>query len=101
MVEDVYFFSIPTPVRTANFRLRQQVSWLTPGNIRIVVCIAVACSDSEMVGYIRPVSGQRLGKHVPATTVTHAAGCCLRGPCKVVINKRTGAISSVELCKGS
>jgi hypothetical protein len=24
--------------------------------------------------YIRPVSGQRLGRHVPAATVTHAKG---------------------------
>jgi hypothetical protein len=27
-----------------------------------------------MGGYIRPISGQRLGKHVPATTVTYATG---------------------------
>jgi hypothetical protein len=27
-----------------------------------------------MGGYIRPVSGQRLGKHVPVATVTHAEG---------------------------
>jgi hypothetical protein len=38
--------------------------------------------------YIRPVSGQRLGKHVPAATVKHAkgeTGCCLRGPRRDVI----------------
>jgi hypothetical protein len=30
------------------------------------------CNDLEMGDYIRPVSGQRLGKHVPMATSTHA-----------------------------
>jgi hypothetical protein len=33
---------------------------------------SVCGKDREMGGYIKPVSGQRLGKHVPAATVTHA-----------------------------
>jgi hypothetical protein len=52
-----------------------------------------------MNGYIRPVFGQRLGKHVPAATVTPATvetGCYLRGPRRGVIKKRTGATSSVD-----
>jgi hypothetical protein len=51
-----------------------------------------------MDGYIRSVSGQRLSKHVPAETVTHAMGetvCCLRGPRRGVIKKRIEATSSV------
>jgi hypothetical protein len=49
-----------------------------------------------MGGYIRPVSGQRLGKHVPAAMVTHArgeTGCCLCGPYQGVIRKRIGETS--------
>jgi hypothetical protein len=30
------------------------------------------CNDHEMDGYIRAVSGQRLGKHFPAATDTNA-----------------------------
>jgi hypothetical protein len=30
------------------------------------------CNDCEMGGYTMDVSGQRLGKHVPAATDTHA-----------------------------
>jgi hypothetical protein len=42
-------------------------------------------SDREMGRYIKPVSGQRFGKHVPAAMVTRTTrggetGCCLRGP---------------------
>jgi hypothetical protein len=40
-------------------------------------------NDRETGDYIRTVSGQRLGKHVPAATVSHATGetgCRLRGP---------------------
>jgi hypothetical protein len=51
---------------------------------------------------VQPVSRQRIGKRVPAAMVTHATGetgCCLRGPRRGVIKKRTGATSSVELCK--
>jgi hypothetical protein len=57
-----------------------------------------------MGGYIRHVSGQRLGKHVPAATVTRETeetGYCLCGPRRGVIKKRTGATSSVELCKAA
>jgi hypothetical protein len=46
-----------------------------------------------MGGYIRPVSGQRLGKHIPEATVTHSTGktgCYLRGPRRGVIKKRIG-----------
>jgi hypothetical protein len=44
-----------------------------------------------------------LGKHVPEATVTYATGktrCCLRGTRRGIIENRTGATSSVELCKG-
>jgi hypothetical protein len=49
-----------------------------------------------MNGYMRPVSGQRLGKHVPAATVTHSKGekgCCLLGPRRGVLKKRIWATS--------
>jgi hypothetical protein len=36
------------------------------------------CNDSEMGGYIRQISGQRLDKHVP--TATGKMGCSQRGP---------------------
>jgi hypothetical protein len=56
---------------------------------------------------MRSVSGQRLGKHVPAVTVTHATeetGCYLRGPRREVIKKRAGAtrqlIIGSQFCKG-
>jgi hypothetical protein len=45
------------------------------------------------------VSGQRLGKHVPEETVTHATGetwCRLRGLRRGVIKKRTGANKWVD-----
>jgi hypothetical protein len=48
------------------------------------------CNDSEMGGYARVVSGQRLGKHVPAGTDMNATIeklCSLRGPCRDVISK--------------
>jgi hypothetical protein len=51
--------------------------------LNIVACI--------VGGYIRPVSGQRLGKHVPAAMVTHVTEeteCCLRGPRRGVIKRR-------------
>jgi hypothetical protein len=44
-------------------------------------------------GYIRPVSGQRLDKHVPAVTITHATGeteCCLLRPRRGVKNRELG-----------
>jgi hypothetical protein len=44
---------------------------------------------------IRTVSGLQLGKHIPATTVTHSTE--KTGGYK---KKRTGTLSSVELCKG-
>jgi hypothetical protein len=49
---------------------------------------------------MRPASKQRLGRHVPAATVTHAAGekgCCLGGPPRGVIKKRTRATNSVDI----
>jgi hypothetical protein len=48
---------------------------------------------------MRPVSEQRLGKHVPVATVTHVTGetgCCLRGPRRGVIKKRAGATSQLS-----
>jgi hypothetical protein len=39
-----------------------------------------------MGGYIRPISGQRIGKHVPAAT--GETGCCLCGPRRAVIKRR-------------
>jgi hypothetical protein len=56
-------------------------------------------NDREMGGYIRPDAGQRLGKHVPAATVTHGTGetgCCLRGPRRGDIKEKIGATSSVD-----
>jgi hypothetical protein len=48
------------------------------------------------------VSGQRLGKHVPAATNMHAlielllkTACFLRGPCRDVITRTVGAMSSI------
>jgi hypothetical protein len=54
-----------------------------------------------MDNYIRPVSGQRLGKHVPSAKVTHASGggemrCCLRGLRRGVKNKKTGATNQLS-----
>jgi hypothetical protein len=52
-----------------------------------------------MVSYNRPFSGQWLVKHVPAARVTHATGktgCCLCGPRRDAIKKRTGAISQLS-----
>jgi hypothetical protein len=57
---------------------------------------AISC---ELGGYSRAVSGQRVGKHIPAATITHATGetgCCLRGPRRGMIKKRTGTGSSVD-----
>jgi hypothetical protein len=52
------------------------------------------------------VSEQRLGKHVPAETNTHATTdllleirCSLCGPLRGLIKKRTGATKPAELCK--
>jgi hypothetical protein len=53
----------------------------------------VACSDREMGEYTMAVSGQRLGKHVPAATDTHAITeewCFLCGPCRDFISKGQG-----------
>jgi hypothetical protein len=61
------------------------------------------CNDRDIGGYIRPISGQWLNKHVPTATVMHAMGemgCCLRGPCRGVIKKKTGATRLVDFCKG-
>jgi hypothetical protein len=33
-----------------------------------VAIVALLCNDHELGDYIRPVSGQRLDKHVPAAT---------------------------------
>jgi hypothetical protein len=44
----------------------------------IVACRTVAMQRLRVGGYTRPVSEQRLRKHVPAATVTHATqetGC--------------------------
>jgi hypothetical protein len=49
------------------------------------------CNDRYIGGYVRPVTGKRLGKHVPAATATHTTGetgCCLRGPRRGVIKRR-------------
>jgi hypothetical protein len=35
------------------------------------------CDDREMGGYIRAVLGQRLGKHVPAATLTQHYKSCV------------------------
>jgi hypothetical protein len=54
-----------------------------------------------MGGYIRPISGQRLGKHIAAAT--GETGCCLRGPRRGVTKKRIGAIKSIvcsHFCAG-
>jgi hypothetical protein len=55
-----------------------------------VACRAVAMNDREMGGYTRAVSGQRLGKHVPAATGTNATVeelCFLCGPCRDIVSK--------------
>jgi hypothetical protein len=54
-----------------------------------------------MGGYTRAVSGQRLGKHVPAATDAHATEerRFLRGPCQDVISKRQGLELS-QFCTG-
>jgi hypothetical protein len=55
-----------------------------------------------MGGYIRPVTGQKLDKHVTAATVTHATGemgCCLRGPCRGIKKKRNGASSQLSFAR--
>jgi hypothetical protein len=47
-------------------------------------------NDCDMGGYTRLVSGQRLAKHVPAATDTHATkqtGVLLCGPRRDVISK--------------
>jgi hypothetical protein len=56
---------------------------------------------------MRHVSGQRLGKHVPAATVTHATeetGRYIHGPRRGVIKKRNGATTQLiigsQFCKG-
>jgi hypothetical protein len=38
----------------------------------IVTCRALLCGDSEISKYARAVSRQRLGKHIPEVTDTHA-----------------------------
>jgi hypothetical protein len=51
---------------------------------------------------MQPVSEQQLGKHAPTATDTNAAikkRCFLRGPCREVITRTVGAMSSIELCK--
>jgi hypothetical protein len=57
---------------------------------------AAVCSKSCVVSIVvyRPVARQLIGKHVFAAT--GETECCLRGPRKVVINKRIGAIQLVE-----
>jgi hypothetical protein len=48
------------------------------------------CNDNEMGKYARAVSGQRLGKYVPAATDTNATIetlCFLCGPYHDVISK--------------
>jgi hypothetical protein len=50
-------------------------------------------NDREMGGYIRAVSGQRLGTHDPAATDTNAKIqelCVLYGPCQDVTSKGQG-----------
>jgi hypothetical protein len=56
----------------------------------IVACIPLLCKDRDMGGYIRLVSGQRLGKDVPAAIVTHATGetgCSICVPRRDVIKR--------------
>jgi hypothetical protein len=69
--------------------------------IFIVLSVATQSRYREMDGYTRAVSGQRLGKHVPAATKrnnggTVGKGVFQRGPCRgVVIRKTIGATKSV------
>jgi hypothetical protein len=42
------------------------------GLVRSYVALAILCNDREISKYTRAVSGQRLGKHVPAATDTNA-----------------------------
>jgi hypothetical protein len=67
-------------------------NWLTKQNI--LACITVARNDREMGGYTMVIAGQRLGKHVPATTDTNATveeQCYQCGP-------RRKFISNGEAC---
>jgi hypothetical protein len=64
-----------------------------------VACVAVARQRSWDGRLYETRYEQRLGKHVPAATVTHATGetgCCLRGPRRGVIKKRIGATSQLS-----
>jgi hypothetical protein len=50
-----------------------------------------------------PVSRQQLGKHVPAARERKATieeRCFLCDPCREVINRTVGPMTSVEFCKG-
>jgi hypothetical protein len=55
-----------------------------------------------MSGYARVVSGQRLGKHVPAATDTNATIeelCFVCGPCRNIITDKVTVVSSTP-CGG-
>jgi hypothetical protein len=58
------------------------------------------CHDREMGGYTRDVSGQQLGKHVPAATDANATIEGLCGPCRDVITKGQDRQSSVQFWTG-
>jgi hypothetical protein len=52
---------------------------------------SLLCNRRLNSGVMQRVYRQRIGKHVPAATVTHTAGetgCCLRGPRRGIIKKR-------------
>jgi hypothetical protein len=55
--------------------------------------MALLCNDREIDGYIRPVSGQRLGKHVPAATAAHATE---ETWCFCVVRAGTESVESVR-----
>jgi hypothetical protein len=60
-------------------------------------CVLLECVN---IVACRVVSGQRLGKHIPAATDTHAAieefeTVFSSGPCQGVTRKATGATESV------
>jgi hypothetical protein len=58
--------------------------------VYVVTCRSLLCNDREMDDYTRAVSGQGLGKYVPAaldTSATIEDLCFLCGPCRDVISK--------------
>jgi hypothetical protein len=70
-------------------------------SINIVACRTVAMQRLRYGRCTRAISGQRLGKHVPAsadTNITIGELCFLRGPCRDVISKGQGQliVSSIQ-----